>query len=456
MQKVNHKETSVIVEKWNRFLAPNEEIGWGEIKSRTRKEITAHLLENQQSWEATRTDINRAPMSLLGESMPVTAMGASSATPGAGPMDIYNPVLISLIRRTVPNLVAYDLCGVQPMSGPNGLIFAFRPRYANSTGAETWVSEANTFTSASVQGSANSTNIQVGLSPALANSTQYTTIPGVTTATLEGFGSDASNLFNEMSFTIESVRVDAKGRGLRASFSQEVAQDLRAVHGLSAEDELAAILAQQILFDINREIIRSINYVAVQGANTGTANAGIFNLDIDSDGRWSVEKFKGMLFRFEREANQIAKDTRRGKGNFIICGSDVASALRMTGLLDYNPQMSVDLKVDDTGNTFAGVLNGSIKVYIDPYFQNNGYEYATIGYKGASEFDAGLFYCPYVPLEYYQARDPQSFQPAIAFKTRYGMVSNPFAQPMSSNHAVGTLTSRTNQFYRIIAISNLT
>jgi hypothetical protein len=462
------QEFNKLLKKWSPVL--NED-SLPKIKDKTRMLTTVLMMENQVKHfkEEFRTGGGYKPKTLLGEDIPTNFMGTSSATHGTGGIDIYNPVLISLLRRTVPNLIAYDLVGVQPMTGPTGLIFAFRPRYANQSGPETWFGEANTDFSASPNGNsaflANSQLyvVQTGLSPALANSTNYANSSdansysvqhGLTTALSEALGT-ANNTFNEMAFTIESVQVTAKARGLRAGYTRELAQDLRTVHGLDAETELANILAQQILFDINREVIRTVNIVAVPGAQSGTAVAGQFNLDIDSDGRWSVEKFKGLLFRFEREANAIAKATRRGKGNFILCGSDTASAMRMTGLLDYNPQLAVDLQVDDTGNTFAGTLNGSIKVYIDPYFQSSGgYEYATMGYKGASQFDAGIFYTPYIPLEQYSAVDPLSFQPSIGYKTRYGLVTNPFAQPVGS--VDGTIVAGQNIYYRRIAILNLT
>jgi hypothetical protein len=420
------------------------------------------MLENQTKFMqgASRTGGgHKVQASLLGEDVPTNVMGASSATSSTGGIDIYNPVLISMVRRCVPNLIAYDLIGVQPMTGPTGLIFAFRPRYDSQTGTEALYTEANTGWSATARGNAAhlASNSQwighTGTSPALANSTNYTYQPGFDTAFSEMLGKDDGNLFNEMAFTIESVNVTAKARGLRAGYTRELAQDLRAVHGLDAEGELANIISQQIMFDINREVIRMINVSATIGAQDGTNVAGTFNLDIDSDGRWSVEKFKGLIFQLEREANAIAKATRRGKGNFVLCGSDTASALKMSGLLVYNPSMATDLNVDDTGNTFAGILNGSLRVYIDPYFvSSSNVEYATVGYKGANQFDSGLFYCPYVPLEMYTAVDPRSYQPSIAFKTRYGTIANPFA----TTAADGTINfTNKNIYYRRLGVSNL-
>lgn len=456
-----------LIEKWAPVL--NDE-RFPKINSRNRLGTTARLLENQFAGAAPGTLSNVEPAKSLLEALPTNIMGASSATPSTGNIDIYNPVLVSMLRRTIPNLIAYDMVGVQPMTGPTGLIFSFKPRANSQVGVEVWgpngLGEANTSFSASSfansihSGSSNSEWVlQTGLDPS-SNSdptfSNYTVTKALKTDALEMFGKDATTAFNEMAFTIESNLVEAKGRGLAAGFTRELQQDLRAVHGLDAETELANILTQQILFDINREVVRSINISATIGAQNGVASAGTFNLDVDSDGRWSVEKFKGLIFRLEREANAIAKSTRRGKGNWLICSSDVASALRMTGLLEYNPQLAVDLAVDDTGNTFAGVLNGSIRVYIDPYFvPSAGREYATIGYKGSSEFDAGMFYCPYVPLEHYQAVDPLSFQPRLGYKTRYGLVPNPFAvADASSNFAISFANS--NRYFRRFSVLNLT
>ena len=424
------------------------------IKDSHKRSVTAQLLENQE--RACREDAQgsggyRNQTSLLSETAPANAMGASSSTAGDGAIDIYDPVLISLVRRSAPNLIAYDICGVQPMTGPTGLIFAMRSRYSTQGGTEALFNEANTAFS-----SVNGTNAvtQTGASPAdLSAGTEYTRGTGMTTAQAEALGDAAGNQFQEMAFSIEKIAVTAKSRALKAEYTMELAQDLKAVHGLDAEQELANILSTEILAEINREVVRTINLTATVGAQENVTTAGTFNLDVDANGRWSVEKFKGLMFQLERESNAIAKATRRGKGNVLICSSDVASALQMAGVLDYTPALSNNLQVDDTGNTFAGVLNGRIKVYIDPYFAaTSGTHYATIGYKGTSAFDAGLFYCPYVPLQMVRAVGQDTFQPKIGFKTRYGMVANPFATSAGD----GALAfANKNIYYRRIAITNL-
>ena len=357
----------------------------------------------------------------------------------------------------MPNLMAYDICGVQPMTGPTGLIFAMRSRYTNQGGDEAFYNEANTEFSSYNKNSAALGNNHVGSTGAGANLTQLATntqvnyATGVSTNELERFG-NGTITFPQMAFSIEKVTVTAKGRALKAEYSMELAQDLRAVHGLDAETELSNILSAEILTEINREVVRSIYVTAKVGADTGTTTAGVFDLDTDSNGRWSVEKFKGLMFQLEREANQIAKDTRRGKGNIVICSSDVASALQMAGVLDYAPALnSNNLQIDDTGNTFAGVLNGRIRVYIDPYAGGN---YFVMGYKGSSPFDAGLFYCPYVPLQMVRAVDPDTFQPKIGFKTRYGMVANPFNDG-STAAGTGALAEDTNVYYRRVRVNNI-
>jgi hypothetical protein len=349
----------------------------------------------------------------------------------------------------MPNLIAYDIAGVQPMTGPTGLIFAMRSRYASQGGTEALFNEANS----GFSGAASNTGTQTGSTPALANSTNYTVGTGMSTATAEALGDAANNAFSEMAFSIEKISVVAKSRALKAEYTMELAQDLKAVHGLDAEQELANILSTEILAEINREVVRTVNLTATIGAQENVATAGTFDLDVDANGRWSVEKFKGLMFQIEREANAIAKATRRGKGNIMICSSDVASALQMAGVLDYTPALANNLQVDDTGNTFAGVLNGRIKVYTDPYFAaSSGVHYATIGYKGTSAFDAGLFYCPYVPLQMVRAVGQDTFQPKIGFKTRYGMVANPFA----TSDADGALAfAKKNIYYRRLAIANL-
>jgi hypothetical protein len=421
------------------------------IKDSHKRSVTAQLLENQEI--ACRQDAQgsggyRNQTSLLSEAAPTNNMGASSSTAGDGSIDIYDPVLISLVRRAAPNLIAYDICGVQPMTGPTGLIFAMRSRYKTQDGTEALFNEANTAFPSTAQS-------QTGASPAdLSGGTEYTRGTGLTTAQAEALGDGAGQAFQEMAFSIEKVAVTARSRALKAEYTMELAQDLKAVHGLDAEQELANILSTEILAEINREVVRTINLTATVGAQENVTTAGTFNLDVDANGRWSVEKFKGLMFQLERESNAIAKATRRGKGNVLICSSDVASALQMAGVLDYTPALaSNNLQVDDTGNTFAGVLNGRIKVYIDPYFAaTSGTHYATIGYKGSSAFDAGLFYCPYVPLQMVRAVGQDSFQPKIGFKTRYGMVANPFA----TSAADGTLAfANKNVYYRRIAITNL-
>ena len=414
------------------------------IKDAHRASVTAVMLENTVKAMA-ETD-GFAPRSLLGEAAPTNATGAGISN--------YDPVLISLVRRALPNLVAYDLCGVQPMTGPTGLIFAMRSRYANQAGDEAFYAESNTKFSGAAAGAAAGANTlgdkHVGTEPTGVVNT-YNFGSGMSTGASEALGSNATHQFAEMAFSIEKVSVVAKSRALKAEYSLELAQDLKAIHGLDAETELANILTTEVLAEINREIIRTINVTAVPGAQTDTATPGVFDLDVDSNGRWLVEKFKGLHFQLEREANAIAKATRRGKGNVLICTSDVASALQMAGVLDYTPALnSNNLQVDDTGNTFAGVLNGRIRVYIDPYATGN---YITIGYKGTSSFDAGLFYCPYVPLQMVRAVGENTFQPKIGFKTRYGVVANPFSKGATASD--GSLEANSNVYYRRIAVANI-
>ncbi|SUZ88739.1 uncharacterized protein METZ01_LOCUS41593 [marine metagenome] len=423
-----------------------------EIKDPYKRQVTAVILENQERMMRE----SRGGMGLLAESGPTNVMGASSSTAGDGSVDIYDPVLISLVRRAMPNLVAYDVCGVQPMTGPTGLIFAMRARYATQGGDEALFNEANTsFGSANT----NAANTQTGDNPADSGYMAYT---GMSTANAETRGANDPQVdgdaIPEMAFSIEKVTVTAVSRALKGAYSMELAQDLKAIHGLDAETELANILSAEILAEINREVIRSIGSSAKPGAAYGTATAGTFDLDVDSNGRWSVEKFKGLMFQIEREANAIAKDTRRGKGNMIICASDVASALQMAGVLDYTPAMQTGINVDDTGNTFAGVLNGRFKVYIDPFAANQATNYMIVGYKGSSPYDAGLFYCPYVPLQMVRAIGEDNFQPRIGFKTRYGMVANPFATSAAAGAVDidGTLgATNQNVYYRLVKVANL-
>ena len=424
-----------------------------------KRAVVATLLENQQrdaQDQAGGSGTYAGPQSLL-EAAPANAMGASSSTAAAGSVDIFDPVLISLIRRAAPNLIAFDIMGVQPMTGPTGLIFAMRSRYTSQTGAEALFNEANTTFSASAAGNTVSVdqfaNAQVGSTPAGATASSYTAAQAMTTAAAEALGDATTNAFQEMAFSIEKIAVTARSRALKAEYTMELAQDLKAVHGLDAETELANILSTEILAEINREMVRKINISATIGAQENVTTAGTFDLDTDANGRWSVEKFKGLMFQLEREANQIAKATRRGKGNILICSSDVASALQMAGVLDTSPALSNSLNVDDTGNTFAGVLNGRYKVYIDPYFApTSGIHYATVGYKGTSPFDAGLFYAPYVPLQMVRAIGENTFQPKIGFKTRYGLVANPFA----TTAADGVVAfANKNVYYRRFSINNL-
>ena len=392
-----------------------------------KKAVTAVVLENQEKALQEEKGIMEATHA--------NATGAS--------VDNYDPILISLVRRALPNLMAYDVAGVQPMTGPTGLIFAMKSHYASQTGTEALFNEADTdFSGAGTHAGANPVD------------GSYTTGTGVSTSTAEGFGD--STTLNEMAFSIEKTTVTAKSRALKAEYTVELAQDLKAIHGLDAESELSNILSQEILAEINREVIRTIYKVAKDGA-ASTATAGTFDLDVDSNGRWSVERFKGLLFNIERDANVIAQDTRRGKGNFIICSADVASALAMSGVLDYTPALSTNLNVDDTGNTFAGVLNGRYRVYIDPYSANTGAasQFYVAGYKGTSAYDAGLFYCPYVPLQMVRAIDPNTFQPKIGFKTRYGMIANPYVTQSDGTTDGDTFTAGRNQYYRKVKVTNL-
>jgi len=436
-----------IQRKWEPILAHPD---LSPIKDTHRRSVTAVVLENTE--KALREANQYVPQTLT-EAAPANQTGAD--------IDTFDPVLISLVRRAMPNLIAYDICGVQPMTGPTGLIFAMRSKYSNSSnsGTENFYNEVNTQFSSVTAGANTLGDKQVGTFPGntstgtsnLAATGIYNFGAGMSTAQAEALGTSGNVAFAEMAFSIEKVTVTAKSRALKAEYSMELAQDLKAIHGLDAETELSNILSAEILAEINREVVRTINVTATRGATENTTTVGRFDLDTDSNGRWSVEKFKGLMFQVEREANQIAKATRRGKGNMIICSSDVASALQMAGVLDYAPALnSNNLNVDDTGNTFAGVLNGRVRVYIDPYAGGN---YMVVGYKGSSAFDAGLFYCPYVPLQMVRAVDPDSFQPKIGFKTRYGMVANPYAE--GSTVGLGALTKDSNVYYRRVLVDNL-
>ena len=419
-----------------------------------RKAVTAVILENQAQEMIKEGHIlneTGSPTNFAGTG------GFSGSAAAAGPVAGFDPILISLVRRSLPNLIAYDVCGVQPMTGPTGLIFAMRTKYSSQGGTEAFYNEANTaFSGANGAIVASSMTIAGNTTDYLFTGNAAPT-GAMSTGSAEALGDGAAgNTFQEMAFSIEKVTVTARTRALKAEYSMELAQDLKAVHGLDAETELANILSAEILAEINREVIRTIYKIAKPGCQAGTTTRGAFNLDTDSNGRWMVEKIKGLAFQIEREANQIAKTTRRGKGNIVICSSDVASALAMSGILDYNSALAgqVSLTVDDTGNTFAGTIFGRIKVYIDPYFPTGSTsEFAVVGYKGTNAYDAGMFYCPYVPLQMVRAVDTGTFQPKIGFKTRYGLVANPFAE--GTTQGLGTLNTQSNNYYRGFRIANL-
>ena len=467
-------------EKWSPLL---DYEGLDPIKDSHRRAVTAVLLENQEKFlreeQAFQSGINlmETPTNHANNAGASGGFGANS--PDAGPTAGFDPVLISLIRRAMPNLVAYDLAGVQPMNGPTGLIFAMRSRYTNQEGTEAFYNEVDSAFSGQDDGlnltagmtAANvgmGTTSQSGTNPSVLNptasadSTAYDVGQGMVTGDSENLGTGTGDHFNQMAFSIEKVTVTAKSRALKAEYSLELAQDLKAIHGLNAEAELANILSTEILAEINREVIRTIYKTAEQGAAQNVATAGVFDLDVDSNGRWSVEKFKGLLFQIERDANAIAQRTRRGKGNMVLCSADVASALTMAGILDYTPALNSNLQVDDAGNTFAGTINGKFRVYIDPYSANlaannsataSGNQYYVVGYKGSSPYDAGLFYCPYVPLQMVRAVGENTFQPKIGFKTRYGLVANPFAE--GTTQGLGRLQINSNRYYRRVAVKNL-
>ena len=425
-----------LVKKWAPVL---EHEGLPKITDQYRKEVTAVLLENQETEQ-------RKASQILNEDAPANSTGSF---PDSGGVAKYDPVMISLVRRSMPQLMAYDVCGVQPMNQPTGLVFAMKSRYSTQNGTEALFNEADTdFSGAASPAHSGAFDFTDGAS--------NTTGVGMTRQEGEALGTGGANPnFAQMAFSIEKIAVEAKTRKLKAEYSLELAQDMRAIHGIDAEAELSNILSSEILAEINREVIRTIYGTALVGAQAGTATAGTFDLDVDANGRWSVEKFKGLLFQIEREANVIGQLTRRGRGNFIVCSADVASALQMAGVLDYTPAIAgtSSLTVDDTSTTFAGVLNGKYKVYVDPYTSNGGAnpQFFVMGYKGASATDAGLYYCPYVPLQMMRAVDPNSFQPKIAFQTRYGMVANPFSQAT----VTGALTANANRYYRKVRVHNL-
>ena len=437
--------TENLQEKWQPVL---EHPDLPKIEDAYKRAVTTVILENQE--KAVRED-----RSFMAEAAPANATGSN--------VDNFDPVLISLVRRAMPNLIAYDICGVQPMTGPTGLIFAMKSRFGSQAGAEALFDEADTdFSARDAAGDTGSPDAQSGTNPATLNDSPsagtYTTGSGMTTAQAETLG-DGSDEFAEMAFSIDKVTVTAKSRALKAEYTMELAQDLKAIHGLDAETELANILSSEILAEINREVVRTIYSHAKAGAQVNTTTAGIFDLDTDSNGRWSVEKFKGLMYQLERDANAIGQQTRRGKGNIIICSADVASALQMAGVLDYAPALNTNLNVDDTGNTFAGVLNGKFRVYVDPYAANvAASQYYVIGYKGTSPYDSGLFYCPYVPLQMVRAVGQNSFQPKIGFKTRYGMVQNPFATSNGTgalDNSGAVAAGEQNLYYRRVKVTNI-
>ena len=465
MQMFNAEQ---LQEKWAPLL---DYEGLDPIKDSHRRAVTAILLENQErTVREEREFLYESPTNNTTSGASYAGLSGSAT----GAMQGFDPVLISLIRRSMPNLIAYDLCGVQPMNGPTGLIFAMRSRYTSQAGNETFYNEVDSAYSGQDSGFNNTggwtngavgmgTTAQGGTNPSILSPTdqssnatgadQYNVGQGMRTDYAESLGEGGEH-FNQMAFSIEKVTVTAKSRALKAEYSLELAQDLKAIHGLNAEAELANILSTEILAEINREVIRTIYKIAKPGAQVNTATAGTFDLDVDSNGRWSVETFKGLIFQIERDANAIAQQTRRGKGNTILCSADVASALAMAGVLDYTPALNANLNVDDTGNTFAGVLQGKYRVYIDPYSANvAANQFYVVGYKGSSPYDAGLFYCPYVPLQMVRAVGENTFQPKIGFKTRYGMVANPFAEGLTQGN--GVLTTNANTYYRRVKVSNL-
>jgi hypothetical protein len=442
-------QTEHLQEKWQPVL---EHPDLGKIEDSYKRAVTTLILENQE--KAMKEDQN-----FLSEAAPTNSTG--------GQVSNWDPILISLVRRAMPNLIAYDVCGVQPMTGPTGLIFAMRAKAASSDGAELLVDEPDTGLSNDDAAGDLTSSAMTGSNPKLLNDSPagiYLSPTGMTTAQGEALGDAAANSFPEMAFSIEKTTVTAVSRALKAEYTMELAQDLKAIHGLDAETELANMLSTEILAEINREVVRSLYITAVKGAQVNTTTAGVFDLDTDSNGRWSVEKFKGLMFQIERDANAIGQQTRRGKGNMIICSADVASALQMAGVLDYTPALNNNLNVDDTSTTFAGVMNGRFKVYVDPYSANvAANQYYVAGYKGTSPYDAGFFYCPYVPLQMVRAVGENTFQPKIGFKTRYGMAANPFAAagaaaagfPAAGLNSDASLDANTNSYYRRVTVNNL-
>ncbi len=439
-------QTEHLQEKWQPVL---EHPDLPKIEDSYKRAVTTLILENQE--KAMKED-----RSFLSETAPTVSTG--------GQFDTWDPILISLVRRAMPNLIAYDVCGVQPMTGPTGLIFAMRSSYSSMDGVEALVDEADSGVSNDDAAGNLTSSAMTGSNPAILNDASpgtYLSPTGMTTAQGEALGDSSTNAFAEMAFSIEKSTVTAVTRALKAEYTMELAQDLKAIHGLDAETELSNILSSEILAEINREVVRSLYITAVAGAQVNTSTAGIFDLDTDSNGRWSVEKFKGLMFAIERDANAVGQQTRRGKGNMLICSADVASALQMAGVLDYTPALNNNLNVDDTTTTFAGVMNGRFKVYVDPYAANvTAKQYYICGYKGTSPYDAGFFYCPYVPLQMVRAVGENSFQPKIGFKTRYGLAANPFAAAgkVAAGDTVNTdasLDANTNAWYRRVQVTNL-
>jgi len=425
------------------------------IKDPYKRAVTAVLLENVEK-DLKENRVHVPTNMLLEGGIPVNFMGTSSSTAGAGGIDTFDPVLISMVRRQVPNLIAYDIVGVQPMNGPTGQVFAMRPRYSNQTGAESWYNEVNTMFSSVLSGANTLGNKQVGSLPqqnGAANGT-YNYGGGMARAQAEALGTTGNSAFPSMAFTIDKNTVTANSRALATDYTLEMAQDLKAIHGMDARTELINLLSTEILSEINREIVRTVNIAASIGAQDNTTAPGIFDLDTDSNGRWSVEKWKGLMFQLDRERNAVAKSTRRGLGNIAIMSSDVASALSAAGILSYTPAIegNANMNIDDTGPTFAGVVNGKLKVYIDPY--SSGGQYITVGYKGTSPWDAGIYYCPYVPLQLVNAVDPTSFTPRLGFKTRYGVQANPFAQGLGTS-STGAIGVDNNVYYRKFLVNNL-
>jgi len=439
-------QTEHLQEKWQPVL---EHPDLPKIEDSYKRAVTTLILENQE--KAMKED-----RSFLSETAPTVSTG--------GQFDTWDPILISLVRRAMPNLIAYDVCGVQPMTGPTGLIFAMRSTYSSMDGVEALVDEADSGVSNDDAAGNLTSSAMTGSNPAILNDASpgtYLSPTGMTTAQGEALGDSSTNAFAEMAFSIEKSTVTAVTRALKAEYTMELAQDLKAIHGLDAETELSNILSSEILAEINREVVRSLYITAVAGAQVNTSTAGIFDLDTDSNGRWSVEKFKGLMFAIERDANAVGQQTRRGKGNMLICSADVASALQMAGVLDYTPALNNNLNVDDTTTTFAGVMNGRFKVYVDPYAANvTAKQYYICGYKGTSPYDAGFFYCPYVPLQMVRAVGENTFQPKIGFKTRYGLAANPFAAAgkVAAGDTVNTdasLDANTNAWYRRVQVTNL-